>query len=1535
MSFGKVFESTFYSLAEVRYRIEVYLWDYSGSVHVVDADIPAFLPSLPKGKRHHMPIRGSGCDINLLIDNETQLDLIKTINLAPEKHVLINIDKYNGGWQPFWRLKGVPSESLVEYVDFPVPVQIFGTDGLSDLRDIPFPSDTPTNLKMIEIIAICLQQTGMSLNIVTADDWYPAGASIGVEHDPLDQVYINPYITYEKDREDIVAQLEGWPRRGTHRMYLPEDRERNRVGRRPGYGEHSDCYKILYDILINKQLEISQIEGEWWLRQRPENLKAPYNIRKYNASGTRTSHSTFNPRITLDGYDWEFKPEVMHTHALKSASISYYHGKYIEHFLNIDWTEWTVDGVQQYPTGWTWTPRTYPGDNIPGVIARNPTAVYSSRDGSQRGRNSDYAYMMASYTDVFPSEYPLTFPNNLSSLKRTYTIPEISSKIRVRITHKGVFSESGYNIDVASRSWQFIKIKIGNQYLLPGGTLTGSPFWMTLNIGEAYQTFEIDTDVLNLSDEIEFEISAPILGGGGRGLIASLVGDLSIEIIKDEDEGDEVDESVANDTIAIIDDSLNTEIFEYDEPVYHGDGPSSLHLGHMIYNDAPTEKWRTSAVNYNVPLHQLGVMHLLFMGAESGEIFKGRLIGHYLPHLVIVRGGKYLIFDGGTFEPNTDTWEGEWHEIKMTSPSLSYKEHPTDSPSALTSFGSSEQTLIRFAGALENIITNRAIAYTSATLDEGTPYTQISIDAIGKVRFFEDDTIVLINRATAKPFFLTVTQDQGESDTVLHVAEFTPDEDIISGSSIELTDDAIKASIIATAEAIDLRITAEDLDTFINLVQYRIRLNAGVFQSINWNGQIDSVDPENWTPATGPGAITNPGTAGWAASKAGDSAWNNVWVRGALINDSLFNSPVIGDGKFLTDQGEFQFRNLADTAFVPVRVGTPTLFEHAVPLGYANDTYAFKAGSAGQTFSVATPSLDTHAATKGYVDGLIGSFFIDGSLPNNRAVVTDGTGKLSVNADVTDTEIGYLNGVTSAIQTQLNGKEPSISAGTTSQYWRGDKSWQTLNAGAVGLGNVQNYGIASEAEAQTLPTPPNNKYMTPLRVQDSIAAMITGANLGSTYARVYEGISTVSGVRTLSFRRLRAGVGATVTENANDISIGLDVGTMATLSAGTGLTGDPYTPGGSNQTWQVNFSEVVRTSTNQSIAGIKTFTTAVTITGTTKAGGYFYAGTTTPSNNTRLNYDGYLFATRLYEGTTRVSLSGHTHDDRYYTESEIDMNWVVKQNSTLGSTGARVYKETSAGIAYFRRLVAGTGASITENANDISIAVDVGTMATLSAGTGLDGDPYTPGGPNQTWNIDTTVVPRLGVDNAWTGKQTITLGLNNYDALTVNRTSGHWLSLGATTDWSVISFDANAPLIIGSTTSIGSTPTTRLAISSTQVRAYNNFRCDGGYYLGSTEVLTSGGLLKNISVGTPSLDGDPIPLLYASDNFALKGGQSGQTFQCADPTSASHAVNRSFGDGRYIKQASPSTSLSFSMTHRVILEIDGAPYYVPLQEFIV
>lgn len=57
------------------------------------------------------------------------------------------------------------------------------------------------------------------------------------------------------------------------------------------------------------------------------------------------------------------------------------------------------------------------------------------------------------------------------------------------------------------------------------------------------------------------------------------------------------------------------------------------------------------------------------------------------------------------------------------------------------------------------------------------------------------------------------------------------------------------------------------------------------------------------------------------------------------------------------------------------------------------------------------------------------------------------------------------------LQAALDGKEPTIASGTTGQYLRGDKSWQTLDKAAVGLSNLSNSVTGTGAVAlATAPT---------------------------------------------------------------------------------------------------------------------------------------------------------------------------------------------------------------------------------------------------------------------------------------------------------------------------------------------------------------------------------------------------------------------------------------------------------------------------------
>jgi hypothetical protein len=82
------------------------------------------------------------------------------------------------------------------------------------------------------------------------------------------------------------------------------------------------------------------------------------------------------------------------------------------------------------------------------------------------------------------------------------------------------------------------------------------------------------------------------------------------------------------------------------------------------------------------------------------------------------------------------------------------------------------------------------------------------------------------------------------------------------------------------------------------------------------------------------------------------------------------------------------------------------------------------------------------------------------------------SGTIALTSDITKNAVGLGNvdntsdvnkPISTATQTALNAKENTITAGTTAQYYRGDKTFQTLDKTAVGLGNVDNTSDANKA----------------------------------------------------------------------------------------------------------------------------------------------------------------------------------------------------------------------------------------------------------------------------------------------------------------------------------------------------------------------------------------------------------------------------------------------------------------------------------------
>ena len=68
--------------------------------------------------------------------------------------------------------------------------------------------------------------------------------------------------------------------------------------------------------------------------------------------------------------------------------------------------------------------------------------------------------------------------------------------------------------------------------------------------------------------------------------------------------------------------------------------------------------------------------------------------------------------------------------------------------------------------------------------------------------------------------------------------------------------------------------------------------------------------------------------------------------------------------------------------------------------------------------------------------------------------------------------------ISTAAQTALDGKEPTITAGASSQYWRGDKTFQTLDKSTVGLGNVDNTSDANKPISSATQTALDGKEPT-------------------------------------------------------------------------------------------------------------------------------------------------------------------------------------------------------------------------------------------------------------------------------------------------------------------------------------------------------------------------------------------------------------------------------------------------------------------------
>lgn len=368
-----------------------------------------------------------------------------------------------------------------------------------------------------------------------------------------------------------------------------------------------------------------------------------------------------------------------------------------------------------------------------------------------------------------------------------------------------------------------------------------------------------------------------------------------------------------------------------------------------------------------------------------------------------------------------------------------------------------------------------------------------------------------------------------------------------------------------------------------------------------------------------------------------------------------------------------------------------------------------------KTFSsspiVPTPTTSTQAANKAYVDGIVDA------APGTLDTLNELAAALGDDANFATT-------VTNSIAT----KEPIINAGTTAQYWRGDKTWQALNSVTVDLTTTQTVGGIKSFSTDT--------YMTKVKSNSTVTTQ-TDATLGSVAGDIL-------------ITRKHFHVGATNTFTLVDMvhrrAAGSDWITTQQyqgIGVDSSYLDSPTTGASKLRTW------IMRDPNGSSIAIGDAGNTFLTLTNTavTIGGGAFTgngSGLTT-LNGTNIS-SGTVADARLSANVVLLTGSQTLTGQKTFTGQTILKNDVAGGGS--GSSSLQIQNDDAAGkpSIWFRN-PGQVGANIVLNlSGEFTIrTADDTAYATLKAGALYDGDNrvYSASNPPLPANLPTTVVYRV------------------------------------------------------------------------------------------------------------------------------------------------------------------------------------------------
>ncbi len=412
-----------------------------------------------------------------------------------------------------------------------------------------------------------------------------------------------------------------------------------------------------------------------------------------------------------------------------------------------------------------------------------------------------------------------------------------------------------------------------------------------------------------------------------------------------------------------------------------------------------------------------------------------------------------------------------------------------------------------------------------------------------------------------------------------------------------------------------------------------------------------------------------------------------------------------------------------------------------------NNALALKANLDSPTFTGTVILPDNTVAlgaktTGNYVASLVAGTGI--TLANNSGetatptVTVDTTVIQARVADVSDTEIGYLNGVTSAVQTQLNDKAPIASPTFTGTVTIPTGASITapngLVKGDVGLGNVDNTSDANKPVSSATQTALDLKANLASPTFTGTVTIPTGASITAPNGLVkgdvgLGNVDNTSDVNkpistaTQTALDLKAPLASptftgTVTLPDNTVALGAKTtgDYVATITGGTGVTSTAATSG-EGTTHTLSIGQSVGTGDNVTFAGVTA--DAIKI-GVTAAGEI----DTTSGNLTIDSAGGTVTIDDNLTVTGNLTVSGTTTSVNTETLT-VDDNIIVLNNNATGAPTEDAGIEVERGSSTNVVLRWNETADAWELTNDGSTYSAIATAASVATATALTVDNLT------------------------------------------------------------------------------------------------------------------------------------------------------------------------------------------------------------------